>query len=82
MSWQAYVDQNLVGTKNFTQGAIVGQAGGVWAATPGFNVQQGEILALANGFKDPNSVRTNAPHIAGQKYLVVKVCRNIIYVDH
>lgn len=79
MSWQAYVDQNLVGTKNFTQGAIVGQAGGVWAATPGFNVSQNEINALANGFRDPNTVRTNSPYVAGQKYMVVKADERSIY---
>lgn len=38
MSWQGYVDNNLVGTGHVTQGAIVGLEGGVWAASSGFQV--------------------------------------------
>ncbi|KAL0487562.1 profilin [Acrasis kona] len=79
MSWQNYVDSNLVGTGNFTQGAIVGIQGGVWAATPGFTVGNNEILTLANGFKNPDSVRTNAPMVAGNKYMVVKADDRSIY---
>jgi hypothetical protein len=38
MSWQTYVDTNLVGTGHIKQGAIIGHNGSVWATTPGFNV--------------------------------------------
>ncbi|TFY67667.1 hypothetical protein EVG20_g3865 [Dentipellis fragilis] len=38
MSWQTYVDSNLVGSGKFVKAAILGQAGGVWAATPGYTV--------------------------------------------
>lgn len=39
MSWQAYVDTNLVGTGSVSQAGIYGiNGGGQWAASPGFTV--------------------------------------------
>ena len=38
MSWQGYVDTNLVGTGKISQAAIIGLKGGVWATSPDFNV--------------------------------------------
>ncbi len=38
MSWQGYVDNNLVGTGKITQAAIIGLKGGVWATSADFNV--------------------------------------------
>lgn len=39
MSWQQYVDSNLVGTGHVSQAAIVGVGGGIWAKSAGFNVK-------------------------------------------
>ena len=52
MSWQAYVDSNLVGTKFVTQAAIFGHDGGKWAASAGFarkNFGQWEQVSLTSG---------------------------------
>jgi len=38
MSWQAYVDSNLVGTKKIAQAALVGHNGATWATSAGFKV--------------------------------------------
>lgn len=38
MSWQGYIDNQLLGTKSISQAAILGIKGGVWAASPGFTV--------------------------------------------
>ena len=35
----AYVDSNLVGTGKISRAAIIGLQGGVWAASPGYNVR-------------------------------------------
>jgi profilin len=43
MSWQAYVDQNLVGTKKVVQAAIHGHDGNVWATSAGLKVRSNEI---------------------------------------
>lgn len=34
----AYVDTNLVGTGKVSRAAIIGQQGGLWAASPGYSV--------------------------------------------
>lgn len=36
----AYVDTNLVGSGKVNQAAILGQQGGVWATSPGFEVSE------------------------------------------
>ena len=39
MSWQAYVDSNLLGTGHVSQAAIYGLNGGEWAKSAGFQVR-------------------------------------------
>ena len=40
MSWQAYVDNNLVGTGRVQRAAIFGHDGSCWATSPGFTVSE------------------------------------------
>ncbi|KAJ3056551.1 hypothetical protein HK097_006184 [Rhizophlyctis rosea] len=46
MSWQSYVDINLLGTRKITKAAIHGLDGGLWATSMGFSVTSTEIQAL------------------------------------
>ena len=39
MSWQAYVDTNLVGTGKIVNAAIIGHDGNTWATSKGFAVK-------------------------------------------
>lgn len=39
MSWQGYVDNQLLGTGSVSQAAIYGLNGGKWAASAGFEVR-------------------------------------------
>jgi hypothetical protein len=38
MSWQAYVDDNLIGTGKVAKAAIFGTDGSLWASSAGYNV--------------------------------------------
>ena len=38
MSWQAYVDTNLIGTGKVQRAAIFGHDGSCWATSEGFSV--------------------------------------------
>lgn len=38
MSWQEYVDNQLIGTGKIVQAAIYGHNGSLWATSPGFSV--------------------------------------------
>lgn len=42
MSWQSYVDEQLIGTGFVINAAILGHDGGVWATSAGFALKPGE----------------------------------------
>ena len=45
MSWQEYVDTQLVATGQVSQGALLGVTdGSLWASTPDFMVQFGDTF--------------------------------------
>ncbi|OAX39326.1 profilin [Rhizopogon vinicolor AM-OR11-026] len=71
MSWQAYVDTNLVGTKSVTQAAILGKAGGVWAKSAGLAISPEEQKAITSAFANKDSVQASGFRIANTKYFFV-----------
>ncbi|KAI9190425.1 profilin, required for normal timing of actin polymerization in response to thermal stress [Blastocladiella emersonii ATCC 22665] len=79
MSWQTYVDSNLVGTKKITKGAIFGHDKSTWAISPDFEVQSPELDALLQAFKDPTGIRANGLRMGGQKYIALKCDDRSIY---
>jgi len=79
MSWQAYVDDQSVGTKNLSQGAIIGLDGNAWAVSAGFGLKAGEGLALAGLFKNPANVFAAGITINAVKYLGIKGDDRSIY---
>ncbi|KAI8371646.1 profilin [Radiomyces spectabilis] len=79
MSWQGYVDNNLVGTGRVPHAAIYGLNGGCWAHSPEFELQGNELQQIINGFKDPSAVQGTGVFIQGQKYFVLKVDPRSIY---
>lgn len=79
MSWQGYVDNQLLGTKSITQAAILGRKGGVWASSAGFNITPQEQTALIGGFDDPSPLQAGGLHIAGKKYFTLQANDRSIY---
>ncbi|EIM83781.1 profilin [Stereum hirsutum FP-91666 SS1] len=79
MSWQTYVDTNLVGSGMITKAAILGQQGGVWATTAGYNLSPEEQKAVINAFVDPTSTQASGFRLAGQKYFTLQVNDRSIY---
>ncbi|KAG8979778.1 profilin, required for normal timing of actin polymerization in response to thermal stress [Tulasnella sp. JGI-2019a] len=73
MSWQVYVDSNLVGSGKVTKAAILGQQGGVWATTPGFTIAADEQKYICNMFNDVNNTQANGVRIGGTKYFAISV---------
>ncbi|MFD3760922.1 profilin [Streptomyces sp. NPDC058622] len=53
MSWQTYVDEELVGTGKVRQGAIIGFDGNAWAASPGYRLLAGEGAAIVRLCQNP-----------------------------
>jgi len=83
MSWQAYVDQSLVGTGNVDRAAIFDTKGeSVWAASPGFTVAPAEIKEVIEAYNDKADVKkcqSNGLHIAGERYVVLKADDRSLY---
>jgi len=73
MSWQAYVDTNLVGSGKIQHAAIVGQKGGVWATSAGFNLSLDEQKAVISLFADPASAQAHGVRLANTKYFTLSV---------
>lgn len=79
MSWQGYVDNNLVGTGKVSQAAIIGLKGGVWATAAGFNVAPNEQQAIIGGFNDPSALQASGIYASGKKYLTLQANPRSIY---
>ncbi|KAJ3292958.1 profilin, required for normal timing of actin polymerization in response to thermal stress [Borealophlyctis nickersoniae] len=79
MSWQSYVDSNLVGTKKITKAAIHGHDGSLWATSKGFSIAPQEVQTLVKGYTDPSGVRANGLHLGGVKYIVIRADDRSIY---
>ncbi|EXJ92865.1 profilin [Capronia epimyces CBS 606.96] len=83
MSWQAYVDQSLLGTGHVDKAAIFNAEGNsVWATSPNFNVTPAELQEVVGAYKDtsqPKNVQSTGLHIAGQKYIVIKADETSLY---
>lgn len=79
MSWQAYVDTNLVGSGNVAQAAIFGHDGSKWASSSTLNVSAAEAKSLVAAFKDPSGIRAGGLHLAGTKYMTLKADDRSVY---
>ncbi|KAI0049320.1 profilin [Auriscalpium vulgare] len=79
MSWQTYVDENLVGSGKVSRAAILGRQGGVWATTSGYTLSPEEQKAVLGAFDHPDTVQASGFRLAGQKYFTLQVNSRSIY---
>ncbi len=78
MSWQGYVDEQLIGTKKVVKAAIHGLDGNMWATSANFSVNPTEMAALIAAFKDPSGIRASGLRIAGVKVSRCMACALIL----
>ncbi|KAF8552791.1 profilin [Imleria badia] len=79
MSWQAYVDTNLIGSLKVQKAAILGQKGGVWATSAGYTLSPDEQKAVINAFKNPEVTQANGVRLAGQKFFTLSCNDRSLY---
>ena len=79
MSWQEYVDNNLVGTGHVKKAAIVGHDGSTWAASAGFSVSAADAKKILGAFSNPADVLANGIHLGADKYMTIKTDERSIY---
>ena len=67
MSWQDYIDTQLVG-KDLKNAVIAGHDGNVWAKSQDFNVTPNEIQTLLSNYSNQESLASSGISLGGQKY--------------
>ncbi|KAF7035352.1 hypothetical protein CFC21_046244 [Triticum aestivum] len=76
MSWQTYVDEQLlcdIDGQRLTAAAILGHDGAVWAQSEPFpEVKPEEITAVINDFDEPGSLAPTGLFLGGTKYMVIQ----------
>ncbi|KAM3328601.1 hypothetical protein ACQJBY_026003 [Aegilops geniculata] len=76
MSWQTYVDEQLlcdIDGQRLTAAAILGHDGAVWAQSDPFpEVKPEEITAVINDFDEPGSLAPTGLFLGGTKYMVIQ----------
>mmetsp|Transcript_26322 Transcript_26322/g.82415 ORF Transcript_26322/g.82415 Transcript_26322/m.82415 type:complete len:128 (+) Transcript_26322:63-446(+) len=81
MSWQTYVETNLVGTGMVTSAGIYDLQGNPWAYSAGFAAQVAEVAAVSGHFAAPSGLAATGATVAGVKYMFVRGEENAeIYV--
>jgi len=69
MSWQDYIDKQLLASKCVTKACIAGLDGSVWAKSDGFDVGKDEIARLVAGFDNQDVLTGAGVTLAGQRYI-------------
>jgi len=78
MSWQSYVDDQLI-AQGFKQALLAGHDGNAWATSPGFGLKAGEGAAIVSIFKTPANAFASGITVNGVKYLSVKADERSLY---
>merc|ERR1712168_456089 len=69
MSWQSYVDDQLLATKMGSQAAICGHDGNVWATSSGFGESAGELKHIATNFGNMSVMPMSGITVGGIKFI-------------
>ncbi|KAE8423274.1 profilin [Aspergillus pseudocaelatus] len=76
MSWQAYVDHHLIGSGKITRAVILGQRGGVWAHSIGYEEQR----TVSDAYNDRDHVLNSGLELAGRKFFTLSANPRSIYL--
>lgn len=52
--------------------AVVGNEGGVWTTSPGFDVTVAEIKTIISGFSNANGLQASGVTVGGTKYMFLQ----------
>jgi len=79
MELPGYVDDHLIGTGKVQKAAILGQAGGVWAISKGYDLSTQEQRDIIESLKNPKSVEGKGIVLGGQKFFILTVTPKCVY---
>lgn len=78
MSWQDYVDNQLLASQCVSKAAIAGHDGGVWAKSEGFEVSKEELAKIVQGFDKTELLTSGGVTLAGQRYIYLSGTDRVI----
>ena len=81
MSWQVYVDTNLLASGQVTAAGIYDMQGNPWAYSAGFAAQIAEVAAVSAHMHtgDPSGLAGTGVVVAGVKYMFVSGSGDEVY---
>lgn len=78
MSWQDYVDKQLMASRCVSKAAIAGHDGNVWAKSEGFEISKDEVAKIVAGFENESLLTSGGVTIAGSRYIYLSGTDRII----
>jgi len=80
MSWQEYVDNNLIGSGFMHSAMIVGLDGTFWAWNgPEIPSDTAEVVHLLKAIDDPSVAQSKGVTIFGKKYMCIRAEPGLVY---
>ncbi|XP_023329744.1 profilin [Eurytemora carolleeae] len=77
MSWQSYVDDQLIATKVIKDAIICGHDGNVWATSPGLSATPAELKTIITNLGNSEAL-VNGVTLAGIKYMYLSGNEKVI----
>jgi len=78
MSWQSYVDDQLIATKVVTNALICGHDGNIWATSPGIQATPAELKKVIDSIGNPDVLAPSGVLIGGIKYMYLSGTDKVI----
>lgn len=78
MSWQSYVDDQLLNTKMVTHAVICGHDGNIWATSNSFGVTPEELRSLISKYNNTDQLAQSGVTIAQKKYMYLSSTEKVI----
>ena len=70
MSWQQYVDDQLLATKQVKEAVILGHDGNVWATSQDFTVSPEELKKIVGNYNSVDTLAQEGVTLAGTRYQI------------
>lgn len=78
MSWQEYIDKQLMASGVVKHAVIAGHDGNIWAKDDQFNPTEDDLSKVFKGFSDKAFLQTSGLTIAGDRYIYLSGDEKII----
>jgi len=69
MSWQGYIDDQLLSTKMIKNAVICGHDGNIWATSKDFGVTPQELKVIISSFDSVDALAAGGVKVANTKYM-------------